>query len=63
MPLQLPGPFAACQAVENVAEVLDQVLKVQAKIESLIGKLVEFKDDETKKCLEDILLINFPEIL
>ena len=46
--------------MENVGEVLDQVLKEQDKMESLIGKLSEFKDDETKRCLAGIHILLIP---
>ena len=34
----------AWQAVENVSEVLTQVLKVQARLEAMIGKLEKLDD-------------------
>ena len=39
------------QAIENVAEVLEQILKVQSRIRSNMKKLQNKTDEESKKSL------------
>ena len=46
--LQMFEALHCLQAVENVGEILEQVLKVQAKLEVLIGKLQKKHDEESK---------------